>query len=261
MFPHHEAAIERVTAKFGSDPDVLAVLLGGSIAHGFANENSDVDVMLVVSEQEFAERRARYATTAIDEELAGYAGGYIDYKYVSPEFIDDVAIRGNEPSRFAFEGATVLSSRIDGIEERVAAAGSYPIEHQAERIIQFAAQLEGWRWMAGQSAGKGDPYGVTAATSRAVLFAGRLLLAHNATLYPFHKWFLRVLEGVDDKPAGIVELMREVSSSPSLAGAEEVTNTVLGFREWELGDVFWANHVVTDSEQAWMHDATPVEDL
>lgn len=261
MYPHHEAAIERVGRQFDSEPSVLAVLLGGSIAHGFANEKSDVDVMLVVSEEEFAERRARYATTFIDEELAGYAGGYIDYKYVSTEFIDDVAVRGNEPSRFAFEGATVLSSRIDDIEQRVAAAGRYPMEHQSERIIQFAAQLENWRWMAGQTAGKGDPYGLTAATSRAVLFAGRMLLAHNATLYPFHKWFLRVLEGVDDKPTGIVDLMREVSAAPSLAGAEEVTNAVLGFREWELGDVFWANHVVTDSEQAWLRDATPVEDL
>src|SRR5215216_7699719 len=108
MFEHHEAAIARVVEKFSVDPSILAILLGGSIAHGFETATSDVDIMLVVSDHELADRSARFATTFSDVELAGYEGGYIDVKYVSPGFIIEVGARGSEPSRFAFAGARVL---------------------------------------------------------------------------------------------------------------------------------------------------------
>ena len=37
MHPHHSQSIQNVTNYFQRDPEVLAVLLAGSIAHGFEN--------------------------------------------------------------------------------------------------------------------------------------------------------------------------------------------------------------------------------
>ena len=261
MFPHHEAAIERVVARFESEPTVLALLLGGSIAHGFETENSDVDVMLVVSDEEFADRSARFATAFADVELAGYDGGYVDAKYVSPGYLDEVAERGSEPARFAFAGARILFSKIDGLDTQLNAASRYPSEWKDDRIARFAAQLEAWRWMSGEAGKKNDPYLLATASSRVVLFAGRMLLAHNEMLYPFHKWFLRVLEGAPDKPVGIVDRMRELTARPAAADAESLADEILGFRDWERGEIDWPNHFIHDTEQSWRRDAAAVEDL
>lgn len=261
MYSHHEAAIARVIARFEPDPSVLAVLLGGSLAHGFASGNSDVDIMLLVSDDELAERQSRFDTAFSDVELANYPGGYIDAKYISTGYLAEVAERGSEPARFAFKGASILFSRIDGLQALLSAASRYPVEVRADRITRFAAQVEAWKWMSGEAEKKGDPYLLATAASRVVLFSGRMLLAHNQLLYPFHKWFLRSLAAAEDKPEGIVELMRAVSASPSAVGAEQVADTVLGFREWERGEVSWPNHFILDSEQAWMRDAAAVEDL
>ena len=261
MYSHHEAAIARVIARYRDEPGVLAILLAGSLAHGTATGNSDVDVMLVVSDEELAERRASNTTAFSDVELARYPNGYIDAKYVSPEYIDEVSLRGSEPSRFAFKGAKVLFSRIEGLEGRIAGAARYPVEVQADRIARFAAQLEAWTWMAGEAERKNDPYLLSTAVSRVALFGGRILLAHNRMLYPFHKWFLRSLEQAPDKPEGIVELIRSAVSSPSATGATRVSEAVLGFREWRRGEVDWPNHFIHDTEQSWMRHAAAVEDL
>jgi predicted nucleotidyltransferase len=49
VFPHHRQTVERVVEHFRSDREVAAILLVGSIAHGFAEERSDVDIALVAS--------------------------------------------------------------------------------------------------------------------------------------------------------------------------------------------------------------------
>jgi predicted nucleotidyltransferase len=50
MYPHHSQTIQNVTAYFQRDPEVQALLLSGSIAHGFQSPTSDVDIMIFVSE-------------------------------------------------------------------------------------------------------------------------------------------------------------------------------------------------------------------
>ncbi|MEO8355329.1 MAG: nucleotidyltransferase domain-containing protein [Chloroflexota bacterium] len=52
MYPHHTQSIQNVTDYFQRDPQVIALLLGGSIAHGFETPTSDVDIMILVSDED-----------------------------------------------------------------------------------------------------------------------------------------------------------------------------------------------------------------
>ena len=56
MFPHQSETLLRVTEHFSKDPEVTGLILGGSIAHGFHSAESDVDVMIVVSDVAHRER-------------------------------------------------------------------------------------------------------------------------------------------------------------------------------------------------------------
>src|SRR5688572_6208960 len=119
MYVHHTEAIQRVVEHFSTDPEVSALLLTGSLAHGFANERSDVDIAIIVSEAERARRAASGGLTFFSLELAGYEGGYVDGKYLSLEFLDEVERRGSEPARYAFADARVLWSRVAGLDARL----------------------------------------------------------------------------------------------------------------------------------------------
>jgi predicted nucleotidyltransferase len=88
LAPQHRALIERASTRFASDPNVLALIVGGSVAHGYAQPGSDVDVLVVLEEDAATARHARGEFTINDSELADYDGGYLDGKLISRSFIE-----------------------------------------------------------------------------------------------------------------------------------------------------------------------------
>lgn len=56
MYPHHSRSIQNVTEYFQRDPEVLALLLSGSIAHGFESPASDIDILIFISEKDYQKR-------------------------------------------------------------------------------------------------------------------------------------------------------------------------------------------------------------
>jgi hypothetical protein len=298
MLPHHFETVEKVKAHFRADPSALAVLLTGSIAHGFESAASDVDIAIVISEEDFATRMQPAPTLplkdgatssnggdqgqtppepAVDptgkgmhffnQEMAAYEGGYVDGKYTTLAFIRDVAARGSEPARFAFAGAKVLLCREDTpnfraeLDAAVRDAATYPVAQQRERVTRFLAQLEAWRWYAGEALRQNNTYLLRVAVSKLILFGGRLVLAHNRALYPYHKWFMRVLADVSDKPEGMLEAIDKLEAEPTLENVEGFYAMTKGWRAWEQGSNGWPAQFMVDSELNWMDGSTPVDDL
>lgn len=261
IFAHHEESIRRITAHFEAKPEVEALLLGGSIAHGFAREDSDVDVMIVVSDELYEQRFHSGRLTYLNFELCTYPGGFVDGKYLRRAFLEQVAERGSEPARFAFQDARVLFSRVGGLEELVAAAARYPADGRPERMRRFHAQLEAWHWYAHEALKRDNRYLLGTAVSKLVLFGGRLILAHNEVLYPYHKWFLEVLRRVEDRPPDLFGLIDAIHADPNAATVTAFFQTVRDFAPWPALEAGWGAQFVLDSELNWLAGPAPVDDL
>ncbi|KAM7197443.1 hypothetical protein V8F20_006588 [Naviculisporaceae sp. PSN 640] len=269
MFEHHAASVEVIKAHFEADSDVLALLLTGSIAHGFAKADSDVDMLVVLSEDAYQARLASGDTTFVRHDLTTYEGGYVDGKYISLSFMLSVAEKGSEPSRWAFEGATVLFERNlklpDGVPDLstlIKSLVQYPLAEKTQKIIQFRTQLEIWRWYCTEGRKKNNPYLLNVAVSKLVLFGGRLILAHNEMLYPYHKWFVKVLEGAKEKPEGFMEMFDKAVRDPwKEENTQGFYDMVVAFREWERPKFRFGAQFAEDSELNWMYLKTPVDDL
>lgn len=80
MREHHRRTIERLVAEFGNDHRYPALIVGGSLARGQEKEFSDVDVILVASDEEYARRLALKDLWYLNREIADYPGGYVDGK-------------------------------------------------------------------------------------------------------------------------------------------------------------------------------------
>ena len=131
MHPHHAEAIQRVTEHFQRDPEALAVLLGGSIAHGFETESSDIDILIFVSQADYQKRFERNQIHFFNTELTSYPGGYVDGKYSTRRFVQQVIEKGSEPARFAFAGGQVLFTKMDGFAGDVRLAAQYRVQRRA----------------------------------------------------------------------------------------------------------------------------------
>ena len=261
MHPHHERAIAAVTESLRADPSIRALLLGGSIAHGFERPESDVDLMLVVDEDDWEQRMREGRAVFMTADGCDWPGGFAEGKYVSERFLAEVARRGSDPARFAFADARVLFSRMDGLEPLLAAIARYPVELKAERIRRFGAQFEAWHWYAHEGLKLGDRHLLALGVARTVLFGGRMVLAHNERLFPYHKWFLRVLERAKDRPADLMERIATLHADPSQATLLGFWATIRNFRTWEDADQPWPVQFLRDSELNWMDGRTPVDDL
>jgi predicted nucleotidyltransferase len=261
MFLHHRQTIQNVKEYFERDPTVQALLLSGSIAHGFHTPVSDVDIMIFLSDEDHQRHIQSGQLTFFNTDLCTYEGGYVDGKYLSLNFVKQVLEKGSEPARFAFEGSRILFSRIEGFEEDICKIAEYPIAEKAERIKRFHAQLEAWHWYCGEALRKENQYLLGTAVSKLILFGGRLILAHNEMLYPYHKWFLKVLEKAKDKPGSLMESIRALSESYTTNNIEVFYEMVKAFRPWESNPNGWGAQFMLDSELNWMNGHTPVDDL
>jgi len=261
VYRHHEESIQNAIEYFQKETDVEALLLGGSWAHGFATPVSDIDVMVIVSDRNYAERLSQGRIQFSNRELCTYADGYVDSKYLGESYLQQVAEKGSEPARFAFQDARVLISRTEGLDERLRMITRYPVEGKAERARRFYAQFEAWNWYVNEALKLPDRYLLGLSVSKLVLFGGRLILTHNEVLYPYHKWFLRALAGTKEKPPALLESIETLYQETSAENVRRFYELVKGYRDWGVPETGWPAQFMLDSELNWLTGAAPVDDL
>jgi predicted nucleotidyltransferase len=261
ILPHHAETLLNTIEHFSKDPEVTGLILAGSIAHGFFSPDSDVDVMILVSDEHHQERLRTRRTGFFNRELCTYAGGYVDGKYTSEGFLREVEARGSEPARYAFKDARVLFAANPLLPGRLEHIARYPVEEKAARILRFQAQFMAWLWYTGEALKRQNAYLLRTAVAKLSLFGGRIILAHNELLYPYHKWFLRVLDAAPEKPAGLLGVIEALAAAPTSETIEHFATLIRGFRTWEVGHDAWGPLFGLESELNWLHAPAPVDDI
>lgn len=260
MIPHHERAIQRLKEAFEPDPDVLAIIVGGSVAKGWAREDSDVDYIAVVSDGTFESKLEEGRLMTYRTDLTDYEGGYTDGKIVPLSFLHKVAASGSEPARSAFLGAIVLFDRTGEVSPLIEQILQYPEAGVEERIRRFHSQMMIWRWFVGEAVKRGDPYLMARATSELALFAMRMVIAENRRLYPYHKWAMRMVEECRDKPEGILEKLRAMLDERTEEAAQGVVDAMHAWRPMAVDYGEHCHHFLEDSEWNWMEGVAPIGD-
>jgi predicted nucleotidyltransferase len=263
MHPHHAQSIQNVVAELEKDPTVVALLLGGSLAHGFARADSDIDVTLVIEADDYERRKREKRLTYVNHTLCTYPHGYVDGKYVDEGLLRLVAERGSDPARYAFDGARILFSRVPGLEAVLAAIGRYPVEQKRDRIERFTAQLLAWRWYHSEALRQQSDYLLQLSLHKLALFGARIVLAENELFFPYHKWMLRVLEGAPRKPPGLLADIQSLVRSPPRERVEAYCQALLDFIgvDEAAANRAWPMRFMTDTELRWVHHEPAIDDL
>jgi predicted nucleotidyltransferase len=252
ILPHHRETIERATEHFRADPANRAMLIGGSICKGLERPDSDVDVMLIVSEEEYQRREANREATFFTKELATYEGGYVDGKYMSERFLLQAAEKGSEPTRWSFVNSIIAFSDIHDIHTLLNRVTQYPIHEQAAKIRSFYGQLFITHWYIGEAEKRNNAYLMTRMAADLVLYSCRLLLAHNQMLYPFHKWMMTEVRRMPDMPSEFLSLIDTMLAAPNKDNAKALFDCVTGFRDWGVSVPDAVNAFAEDSERYWL---------
>ncbi len=232
MYPHHRRAIERLRDRFEPDPENLALLIIGSVGRADAHERSDLDCVLVVTDEAYRRREAEGSLSIAAHDVCEYPNGEANIGAVQLQFLRAAAERGPEPVRFAYIGTIVVFSRIPSLDRLLAQIPCYPEHERTRKLISFASQLPvhlSYMHLAEYSR---NPYLLAQCAVEIVLFGGRLILAHNRMLYPSRKLFLRELERAPDRPPDLLDLATHVLEHPGIDSANAFCDRVLSFADW-----------------------------
>jgi len=254
LAPHHQRAIDKTIAHFSADPQVRAIVLAGSIARGRQKESSDVDVMVVLDEAGYEAHRQANRLSECLGNLTDYQGGYIDVKYFPKSFLVAAAERGSEPTRHSFVGTRSIFSRDAEVEPLLTRIGTYPEDERADKMLSFYAGLAlsaGFFW--GEAQKRNNLYLKTRMAADIVLFATRLILAHNRVLFPCQKWMLDALDKASDQPADLRQRIDAFLETPTNENEKALVETVQGFRDWGYGKDWHPilTRFIEDHEQWW----------
>lgn len=262
MAAHHAESIRNLVAEFERDPSVLALLLGGSLAHGFAKSDSDIDVAIIVDAAEFQQRKRGGKLHYNNRTLCTY-DGYIDGKYMDEAFLQLVAARGSDPARYAFKDCRILFSRIGGLENLLMEIVRYPVVQTAERTARFIAQLLAWRWYYSEAVRQENKYLVFLALQKVTLFSCRIVLAQNEMLYPYHKWLVRVAESAPRRPDGFPDNIKKLLTEHSWEMVDAYCREILAFAgvNFAEADAIWPTRFMKDTELKWMTEEPAIDDL
>lgn len=262
IYPHQQQAIAYITDKFKADPTVDALLISGSISHGFNDEKSDVDINMVVSRQVYEEKAKARALTYFEGAGQFYEGGYFDGKYITLDYLELIQKKGNEPTRFALHDCRVVFDRTGQVQELLQKIATYDTQGADEKAIRFLSQLDAWKWYCDEALKKNNLYLLDLSVSKLILFAGRLILLENRIFFPYHKWFLRVLEGAANKPNGLMDAIESLQSNKSADNITRLYELVKNHKDWSNGVPYsWPHYFVTDVETVWMRQDEFIENI
>jgi Nucleotidyltransferase domain len=263
---HHDVAIDRFVAKASLDPDILAVVVDGSVASGLERPDSDVDLVLIVTDGAFQRALDAGRLSWVDDgadngdDGIGYEHGYYDIKVATVEYLDLAAERGDDPVRAAFLHAKVVWSRIEGIEQQIARISDVPDEQWEQRMASHIAQvrLHGGYFL-NQACQLSNQYLLQHAAVHLVGSGGRALLARDHRLFQGQKYLERLVSELDDKPDAYEAAAAEVLRDPNPVTAKSYMTMLEEFYEWPLPRDTTLSRFVLDTELAWLLGHAPPE--
>lgn len=261
MREHHTQAIEKAKARLLSEhPDLLAIIVGGSIAKGIEREDSDVDLIVVITDEDFRVRLSENRLSFFwGGDFCDYAGGYVEGRFLARSFIEEASRRGSEPTRHSFTGTYPVYCVDSDIAELLPLIPVYPEHCRREKIASFLAQMQLNRWFFwSEGKRRGDRYLHLRAATEIVLFGCRLLLAHNRILFACQKRLLEQTLAAPQKPDGLEEKINHLLTSMTDEAKEDFCKTIENFADW--GEIDCLSRFQIDVEMSWYNRAHAVSE-
>lgn len=206
MYPHHIQSAQKLREYFEGQEGVIAVVLDGSTVKGNARPDSDIDAIIVVTEEKYAELAAQNRLAEVIPGHCTYEGGYFDIKYKTKAILRRAAEFASEPTRNAYVKAQVLCTTDAEIPALVAAIERYPEHTVADKIRCFCANLQLNRGYFLNIVPEDNSYMRAHLAQEIVYSVYRLILIENRALFPCNRRLEETVRACKKRPDDILEL-------------------------------------------------------
>lgn len=218
MYKHHEQSIENMKEHFRKQGGI-ALILVGSVAKGMERADSDLDGVVILTEEEYAKKEMNHTTTETVDGLCIYKGGYFDIKYMTKQYLKDLAEKGSEPARNGFTKAKILFCNDAEIEDILPQIPVFQKKEKEEKLLSFYSNF----WLNYHYFLKScaiDGYMKMHTISEIIYSIYRIVLQENEILFDCNRRLEQQAESVSEETAGLVKLGRKLEISQNISDAD-----------------------------------------
>ncbi len=225
MYKHHIESIENMK-KYFEDMGAVALILGGSVAKGTERQDSDIDGMVILANEDYAERKRSNTTTEVIEGYCTYEGGYFDIKYMTKQYLMELAQKGSEPARSGFLGAKILFSHDSEISKIISGIPVFQKEEKDEKMLSFYSDF----WLNYYYFLKScnlDGYMKIRTIAEIIYCLYRMVLQENEVLFDCNRRLEYQVENISEKTAGLVNLARQLEKTQAVEDVDKFVDYFL----------------------------------
>lgn len=206
VYQHHIDSIQNLRKYYEGKEGIIAAVLDGSVVKGTARPDSDIDAIIVVTEQKFRQLQKEGKMTELILGHCTYEGGYFDVKYKTKALLEEAADRASEPTRSAYVKAQLLFSSDADIAPLISRIAAYPEKDRAKKILCFQANLELNRGYFLKCVPENNAYMRAHLAQEIVYSIYRLILAENRVLFPCNRRLEDAVASCPRRPKNILTL-------------------------------------------------------
>ena len=251
MHDHHQRALDKARGRLlEQEPGLLAILIGGSIAKKCERPDSDLDLIVVLSDERFEHRRQACQVAFLWFDVCDYAGGYVEGRFIGRSFLREAVTGGSDPTRHSFTGVFPVYCTEPDLLSDLAAIPVFPTADKTDKALAFLAQLNLNRWFFWhEGKRRQDRYLQLHAATEIVLFGCRLVLLANDQLFACQKRLVEQTLACPDLPAGFEAKLNRFLTELNDESLDAFSQAVLDFREWPQTD--FLSRFLLDVELSW----------
>lgn len=218
MYQHHKQSIENMKEYFGKH-GAIALILAGSVAKGTEREDSDLDGMVILPEEAYAEKERSNRIAETIEGFCTYEGGYFDIKYMTKEYLKDLAERGSEPARSSFAKARILFCKDAEIEDILPRIPIFQKKEKEEKLLSFYSNF----WLNYYYFLKTCPiegYMKMHTIAEIIYSIYRIILQENEILFDCNRRLEQQVTSVSEEASELVSLGKKLEISQNIQDAD-----------------------------------------
>lgn len=258
MYKHHEDSIEIMKNYFAQREEVIAVILGGSVAKGCERPDSDLDAMVIITPEAYAARLKSNTTVETIFGQCTYEEGYFDTKYMTKDYLMDAAEKASEPTRNSFVKSRVIYSKDPEIEEILSRIPVFQQSEKADKMLSFFAELSlNYNYFLKICHPEG--FMKLHVCNEIIYSVYRMILQEKEVLFPCNRRLEETVDALEDKPEKIVALGLQFAADQSEASADTFVGAYMAWRQYPIPDDY--NNILSrytaDFEQ-WWHEPRPL---
>ena len=214
--------------KYFREHNAIALLLVGSVAKGTERADSDLDGIVILSEEEYAEKEKNYTTTETIDGLCTYEGGYFDIKYMTKQYLKDLAEKGSEPARNSFTNAKIIFCNDGEIEDILPRIPIFQENEKEEKLLSFYSNF----WLNYHYFLKScaiDGYMKIHTISEIIYSIYRMILQENEILFDCNRRLEQQIESISENTDELVRLGKKLEISQNISDADRFVDKFMEF--------------------------------